>query len=191
MKHLGTQYLETDRLILRRFVMADANAMFANWASDPEVTKYLMWPTHSSPAVSEHVLREWVANYSQENYYQWAIVLKENGADPIGDISVVHLDDQTRMAHVGYCIGRKWWHQGITSEAMQCVIDFLFDRVGMQRVESRHDPRNPHSGGVMKKCGMAYEGTLRQSDWNNQGICDACYYAILASDRGCKNSSLY
>ena len=53
----------------------------------------------------------------------------------------------------------------------------------MNRIESRHDPRNPNSGRVMKKCGMIYEGTLRQSDRNNQGICDASYYAILASDR--------
>ena len=69
------------------------------------------------------------------------------------------------------------------SEALGAVIDFLFDEVGVNRVESRHDPRNPNSGAVMKKCGMKFEGTLRQSDRNNQGICDACYYAILADER--------
>ena len=71
----------------------------------------------------------------------------------------------------------------MTTEALQCVIDFLFNEVGMQRIESRHDPRNENSGVVMKKCGMQYEGTLRRADWNNQGICDASYYAILAEDR--------
>ncbi len=50
-------------------------------------------------------------------------------------------------------------------------------------IEARHDPRNSYSGQVMKKCGMKYEGTLRGADWNNQGICDACYYALLASER--------
>ena len=62
-------------------------------------------------------------------------------------------------------------------------MDFLFDKVGIQRVESRHDPKNPNSGAVMRKCGMKYEGTLRKADWNNQGICDACYYSLLASER--------
>ena len=42
---------------------------------------------------------------------------------------------------------------------------------------------NPHSGGVMKKCGMRYEGTARAADRNNQGICDASYYALLAEER--------
>ena len=87
------------------------------------------------------------------------------------------------MVHIGYCIGRTWWHQGITSEALQAVMDFLFDLVNVNRIESRHDPRNPNSGKVMKKCGMRYEGTLRSSDWNNQGVCDACYYALLKSER--------
>ena len=40
-----------------------------------------------------------------------------------------------------------------------------------------------YAGKVMMKCGMKYEGTLRSSDWNNQGICDACYYALLKSER--------
>ena len=69
------------------------------------------------------------------------------------------------------------------SEALKAVTDFMFDTVEVNRVESRHDPRNPNSGKVMQKCGMKYEGTLRSADRNNQGICDACYYALLRSER--------
>ena len=46
MKHCGTLTLETDRLILRRYQAEDYKAMYKNWASDSQVTKYLMWPTH-------------------------------------------------------------------------------------------------------------------------------------------------
>ena len=69
------------------------------------------------------------------------------------------------------------------TEALQAVMDFLFEEVGVNRIESRHDPRNPGSGKVMDKCGMQYEGLLRQSDWNNQGICDAVWYGLLRSER--------
>ena len=48
MNHIGTIRLETDRLILRRFTMDDAEGMLNNWASDDEVTKYLTWPTHQN-----------------------------------------------------------------------------------------------------------------------------------------------
>lgn len=48
MTHKGTVMLETERLILRRFVAEDAEAMFRNWVNDPEVTRYLTWQPHGS-----------------------------------------------------------------------------------------------------------------------------------------------
>ena len=183
MKHCGTRQIESERLILRRFRLEDASAMYENWASDPEVTKFLTWPTHASPQISGQLLQSWIPCYEDPRYYQWAIVLKENGDLPIGSISVVKMDEEIAMMHVGYCIGRNWWRRGITSEAMAAVLDFLFDEVGAERVEARHDPCNPNSGAVMRKCGMKYEGTLRSADRNNQGICDVCYYSMLKSER--------
>lgn len=180
MNHLGTVTLETQRLLLRRFSVDDAQAMYVNWASDPEVTRYLTWPTHQSTMDSKGILEDWVSHYREADYYQWAIVPKDNDNQPIGSIAVVAHDNQVEKATVGYCIGRSWWHQGITSEALKAVIDYLLVEVGMRRVDAYHDPRNPHSGNVMKKCGMAYEGTLRASDRNNQGVCDACWYSILS-----------
>lgn len=183
MKNSGTQRIETDRLILRRYVIEDADAMYKNWASDSEVTKFLTWQPHSSVDVSRSIIENWLKEYSDKKYYQWAIVLKANGNEPIGDISVGQMNEDISMVHIGYCLGRAWWRRGIMSEALKAVMDFMFDTVEVNRVESRHDPMNPNSGKVMQKCGMKYEGTLRSADRNNQGICDACYYALLRSER--------
>lgn len=180
MEHRGTQMIQTKRLILRRFCLEDAQTMFEHWANDDEVTKYMTWPTHRNVETSRMVLQGWVEGYGQMNFYQWAIELD---GQVVGSISVTEQNDDIGMAEVGYCIGRPWWHRGITSEALQAVIGFLFDEVGYQRIQARHDPRNPHSGAVMRKCGMTYEGTYRQGDRNNQGICDASVYAVLASER--------
>ncbi len=182
MKHCGTQRLETERLILRRFVIEDADAMYKNWASDDEVTKYLTWPTHPNIDVSKFVMDDWVNSYSDEKNYHWAIVLKENGDEPIGSIGAVHMNEEISMVHIGYCIGRTWWHQGITYEAMKAVMDFFYKEVRVNRIESQYDPRNANSGKVMEKCGMKCEGIMRSSNRNNQGICDACYYALLKSE---------
>lgn len=181
MKHLGTKRLETTRLILRRFQMEDAQAIYQNWACDEDVTKFLTWPPHNTIDVTKMVLNDWIPQYKNEDYYQWAIVLKET-QEPIGSISVVKQNDAIHMVHIGYCIGKKWWHQGITSEALSCLIKFFFKEVGVNRIESCHDIHNPNSGNVMKKCGMKLEGTHYQADRNNQGLCDICLYAILAQD---------
>ena len=181
MKHLGTEILETTRLQLRPFESSDAKAMFENWASDPEVTKYLSWPTHETLGISEAVTQDWISHYPEENFYQWAIVPKNLG-QPIGSIAAVRVDDRLEKVEIGYCIGKHWWHQGITSEALQAVIVFFLKEVGVNRVEACYDSRNPHSGRVMEKCGMRYEGMQRQAGRNNQGLCDMCWYGILAQD---------
>lgn len=180
--HKGTVTLETPRLILRRFTLEDAPAMYRNWACDPEVTRYLTWPTHDHVDTSRRVIESWVSEYSRDSYYHWAIVLKTLD-QPIGSLIAISGDDRIAMAHIGYCIGRPWWHQGIMTEALTAVMDYLFDQVGMNRVESCHDVNNPHSGAVMRKCGMQYEGTFRQAKWTNQGLSTTAHYAALRQDR--------
>jgi len=181
--HKGTQPIETARLILHRCVMEDAEPMFRNWASDPEVTKYMTWPTYEKVDTAYQIMELWCNEYEKSNFYQWMVVLKEIG-EPIGSISVVRQNESVEEAEIGYCIGRRWWHCGIMSEALNAVIDYLFVEVGLNRVVARHDTNNPNSGGVMRKCGMKYEGTSRASGRNNQGICDMVHYAITRNDRG-------
>lgn len=181
MKHKGTITIETERLILRRFVTGDTAAAFRNWTSDEKVTEFLRWPAHTDIDVTERVVGEWILEYEKPDFYQWAIVLKKQN-EPIGTISVVGMDERTEKVHIGYCIGSKWWHLGYTSEALSAIIPFFFQEVEAKRLESQHDPENPNSGRVMKKCGLLYEGTLRKSDWSNKGIVDACVYGMLASD---------
>ena len=180
--HKGTVTLETPRLILRRAEISDAEPMFRNWASDREVTKFLTWPAYEQVQTAHERLDCWIKNYDDPEFYQWMIVPKELG-QPIGSISVVHHRNDIAEAEIGYCIGKKWWHKGIMTESLAAVMDYLFDEVGMNRIEAKHDVRNPHSGAVMRKCGMVFEGIARQGDRNNQGICDTATYGILRSDR--------
>ena len=181
MTHKGTKTIKTPRLLLRPFTMEDAGAMFRNWEGDPEVTEFLRWQAAESIDTTYRVLGEWVDSYKDPAFYQWAIVPHDLG-EPIGTISVVDRNDTVKMVHIGYCIGKKWWHSGCTSEAFSAIIPFLFEEVGVNRIESQHDPHNPHSGNVMKKCGLTFEGTLRQADYSNKGIVDACMYSLLASE---------
>jgi len=70
------------------------------------------------------------------------------------------------MPFICLIIGRNWWDKGHVSEALAALIHFFFEEVGVNCVQSRHDPQNPNSGKVLAKCGMKHEGTLRQSDIN-------------------------
>ena len=69
MKHLGTKTIETRRLVLRRFTLSDAEPMYRNWASDPEVTRYLLWPAHESEEETKGILKGWIAAYDKTEKY--------------------------------------------------------------------------------------------------------------------------
>ena len=181
MEHKGTKIIETEHLILRPFRAEDAEPMFRNWASDPEVSKFLTWPTHESVEVSKWVVGSWCEKNNDPKNYQWAIEFKSI-CEPIGSISAVKVNDETQSATIGYCIGRSYWGQGITAEALRAIIKFFFEEVGINCVNACHDSRNPNSGKVMKKCGMTYEGTWRAGGVNNQGICDKVWYSILREE---------
>lgn len=182
MKHLGTVTLETERLVLRKTLGSDYEPMFRNWANDERVTRFLTWaPYESAEQLKETYHRYLLDNQNRLDFYAWKIVLKESG-EPIGAIDVVNFKEDIEEAEIGYCLGVSWWHKGIMTEAFKRVIRFLFEEVGVNRITATHDPRNPHSGDVMRKCGLRYEGTSRQAGRNMQGICDVSRYAILKED---------
>ncbi len=182
MNPVGTKRIETHRLILRPFRVEDAPAMFRNWASDPAVTEFLTWPPHASEDDTAALLTRWVKETAENPFYfQWAIELKTIG-EPIGSISVVHVNEAVESAEIGWCIGKQWWGRGIMPEAGAAIFAFLFDEVGLNRVAARHDVRNPKSGRVMQKLGMTHEGVLRQAGRCNAGLVDEAVYSILRSE---------
>ena len=178
MNHVGAVRMETERLILRPFVSSDAQPMFDNWASDPEVTKFLTWPTHTDVDVTRRVIDLWVkVGECDPSSYNWCIALRDSD-EPIGSIAVVSQDEFTSTLEIGYCLSRRFWGQGLVPEAARAVLDFLLNVVGASAVTAKHDLNNPNSGRVMQKCGMQLLEIRRGAEHNNQGVCDVAVYCI-------------
>lgn len=174
--------LETPRLLLRRFCEDDAQAVFDNWASDGEVTKYLRWNSHTDVGETAERVRLWVADYTAKvDYYYWAIVPRGEKC-PVGGISIGSINRHDETAETGYCLGRAFWGRGYMTEALRAVLRFAFEQAGLNRVEAAHSVRNPASGRVMQKAGMRHEGTLRQGYRSTLGFEDCELYAIVKND---------
>ncbi len=183
MIHKGTQEIETKRLVLRRFLVDDAEAMFNNWASDEEVTKYLTWPTHKDIDNTKKTIAYWVEQYKKDNFYNWCIALKETG-EIIGSIGSTVVQEEMECIPLGYCMSKRYWNNGIMTEALDAVIKFFFGEVKANRIEACHHLENIASGKVMQKCGLGYEGIKRHGAKDNSGnYCDVAVYSILAKDR--------
>lgn len=153
MRHVGTQRIDTPRLLLRRHESGDAAAIFANWASDPIAARFWSWAPHESIETTRAILAQWLRAYDSLSYYHWAIVLKES-MQPIGYIYLDSFDDAADSAAVHFLISRAFWHHGIATETCRAVIDFAFQTVGMKAIHSHHHADNPAAGCVLRKCGF-------------------------------------
>lgn len=187
MKHLSTQPLHTKRLHLRRFTLNDVQAMFDNWASDEQVSRYVTWEKHPSPEATRKVVEEWVNQYDGEDCYNWIV---EYEGVPVGNIHAYQMYPQYESAEVGYCFGSRWWGKGIASEALEAATAFLFGEAELHRIALCHAKENPASGRVMQKCGYRLEGIFRESrKLHNDAYTDVLYYAMLRGEwesRRCK-----
>ena len=178
MNHLGSLVIETEHLYMRPFVLEDAPAMFENWASDPETLNYVTWDAHTSSERTRESIKRWIEQYLKPDTYKWAICLKTSPDQVIGDISVVSQDQESQSCELGYILGKKFWGQGLMTEVLTAVLNFLLNEVGFKEIKATYVSLNPDSGKVMEKAGMQYVETIPHAI-RRKGYCgDKIIYSI-------------
>lgn len=173
-------FLETERLVLRAFTLADAKRVqeLAGVFEVADTTGQMPHPYLDGMA------EDWIMGQAEEfregSAITFAITQKKNG-EVIGAIGLT-LNAHHKRAEMGYWLGVPYWNCGYTTEAARAVLRYAFQQLGLVRVYASHFARNPASGRVMQKAGMRYEGTLRQHfiRWTEPE--DMVYYGILKEE---------
>jgi [ribosomal protein S5]-alanine N-acetyltransferase len=172
--------LETDRLVLRKMTLDDAEAIFA-YASEHEVSRYTLWETHRSIEDSRAFLELVIQKYESGGEPDWGIVYKGDHRF-VGACGLVDWEAEHARAEVGFVLSREYWGRGLMPEAVRAMFSFGFERMNLNRVEARCIVENAASARVMEKAGMAYEGTLRQREYIKGAYRDIKLYAILKEE---------
>lgn len=168
--HKGTEKIQTERLILRRFTIDDCDDMFI-WAGNPDVTKYLSYHSHRTIDDSKDIISFWISKYKDASTYNWAIEYEGN---VIGNIEVV--EQKEYECGLGWQIDKPYWNRGIMTEAASAVLEYLFG-IGYKYISSAHDAKNIGSGRVMQKIGMTKYQTIPNFIFDKDGrvIEKVCY----------------
>jgi len=155
-----TKPLETGRLILKPLRKEFAEEAFAAYTTDPDVARYVRWNPHTSIEDTITWLTEVEKKLESPDQFDWGIFLKDSG-ELVGSIGSGKVtDDQGVERHeLGYCLGKRFWGQGIASEALSRIFLYLKDDVGVRHFFCCHDVSNPASGAVMRKIGFEECGT--------------------------------
>ena len=171
----------TKRLLLRDLKEADWQAIH-QYASDPEVVRYMGWGPNTQEETAGFIRRALAGQIEQpRRNYTLAIVLRKEDK-LIGGCSINVSNPDNREGWVGYCLNRRFWGKGYATEAAKALVDFGFDKLSLHRIFATCDPANTASAHVMEKVGMKREGRIREHMWTKGRWRDSLLYAILEQE---------
>lgn len=155
--------LETKRLILRPWSEEDAETLY-RYAKDPEVGPAAGWPPHTSVEESKHIIGTVL---SDEGTY--AVVLKET-MEPVGSAGLKFGEKSSLAigedeAEVGYWIAKDYWGRGLIPEAVEELLRYGFEELGLKRIWCGVFEGNQKSARVQEKCGFRYHHTEKDKSW--------------------------
>lgn len=172
--------LDSARLVLRRFADGDALA-FAAYRNDPEVARYQSWTGCSAAEAAAFVHEQHSQELVPGEWLQIAVTLRQTDA-LIGDCALKIHESDPRQATIGFTFARQFQQRGFATEAVSCLLDYLFRRRRLHRVIADTDALNSPASRLMERIGMRREGHLRRSLWFKGGWADEYLYAILADE---------
>ncbi|MDE6592102.1 MAG: GNAT family N-acetyltransferase [Oscillospiraceae bacterium] len=181
LQHAGTQTIETERLILRRFSYSDTENVFKNWAGDEKVQSMYSEPIYPTCEAVRGLLEKYINSYEKDDYYRWAVAL--GGTDEcIGQIAYFLVDSKNHFAEIEYCIGSEFQRKGYATEAARAVIKYGFESINLHKVQICTKTINAPSKRVIEKCGLTYEGTLRDYFYMDGRYVGRLYFSILREE---------
>ena len=167
--------------MLRALTPEDAGAIFA-YASNPEVSRYVLWEPHRSLEDAQAFLELTTSRYESGDAPDWGMIYKGDGR-LVGTCGFVEWEREHARAEVGYVLARAYWGRGLATEALGAMISFGFGRrMDLNRIEARCIAENIASARVMQKAGMRHEGTMRQREFIKGAYRDMKLYAILKGE---------
>ncbi len=169
--------LETDRLILRRITMEDAED-FLRLRSDAEAMKYIDKPLIESMAEIRELIKKIDDGIWQNETIGWGITLKDKSG-LIGTISYHVIYREHYRAEIGYMLAPAHWNKGLITEAIAKVLDYGFNQMNLHSIEAKVNPSNNVSMKVLEKFGFVKEAYFKESYFFNAKFLDTAVYSLL------------
>ena len=151
--------LFTPRLRLRKPELEDAGAIFAAYATDPEVVRFLSWRIHRHVEDTSGFLQQCLEAWSDGTSFAYVVELLDEPASPNG---MIDLRPRGRRVEFGYVLARGRWGHGYMTEALTFLVNWALAQPDLWRASAICDADNTASAMVMQKAGMAFEGVLRR-----------------------------
>jgi [ribosomal protein S5]-alanine N-acetyltransferase len=175
----GLPVLCGKQVVLRELRQSDAASLFALLTAQ-EVARFISPPPTTVEGFERFIA--WTIRQRIAGTYACFAVTHRGSDTAIGIFQVRQLDADFRAAEWGFAIGSRFWGTGVFQEGAGLMMQFVFDTVGVHRLEARAAALNGRGNGALQKIGAVQEAILRKSFQCNGEYIDQLLYAILDED---------
>ena len=153
-------FLVGNKVYLRPLEEADIGTEYLAWLNDFEVTRYLDVGKFPS---TQATVRKYLERFQDSTTDIILAVVDRETDQHIGNVTVNEIHWINRTAHVGILIGQKeFWGKGYTLEALSLILEYVFQQLGLRKINAGAVIDNSASIITLKKLGFKVEGTLRK-----------------------------
>ncbi|MEC0125591.1 GNAT family N-acetyltransferase [Paenibacillus pabuli] len=174
--------LKSDEWILKRIEDQHVNEVFEIYDNDNVFEYCGIIPKHNKDTVKK-MIGHFERDYNKRSRVKWGIFANCEPDRLLGIMEAVDFNLKVNMVTIGYFLAESQWGKGIATRAVGMLLEFLFTKVNVNRIQAEVMPANELSKKVLLKNGFIHEGTLRQATlWSGKGIVDLEMYSILRED---------
>jgi RimJ/RimL family protein N-acetyltransferase len=167
------------RVSLRQLRPTDAPSLFALLTTE-EVARFISPPPSTVEGFERFIA--WTHRQRAAGTYACFAVTLAGDDTAIGIFQVRETEPNFGTAEWGFALGSAFWGTGVFSEGADLVLEFVFETLGVHRLEARAAMKNGRGNGALRKIGAVHEGLLRKSFLRNGEYLDQALYAIIAED---------
>lgn len=175
-------HLETERCILSSISEKDKNDIFKIYG-DTEIMKYMQRNPIERIDEALELINFWNKLRNENKGIRWGVFLKAAPNILAGTITLQFWRKSAKSIELGADLHKEYWNKGYTTEFTKAAIDYAFNKLDINRVELRCNPKNIASNRIAEKFGFTFEGTLREYIFiEGKGFDDESVFSLLKQE---------
>ncbi|MFA9464141.1 MAG: GNAT family N-acetyltransferase [Velocimicrobium sp.] len=175
-------HITTDEITLRKIVPSDIDSLFEIYSNEK---LFLHSPTmlKKNKETVANMIGHFERDFSKKKCIFLGITLNDNTNFIVGVAELFDYDNKVNMITIGYRLNDHFWGNGVVTKTVKAITDYLFNDIGINRIQAFVMPQNVKSINVLKRNNFIEEGVIRQGNiWKGQGVVDLTLFSLLKSE---------
>lgn len=179
---LNFPFIQTDEITLRKIEKTDLDGLYSIYNNE-NLFKYRPGTVKNNKSTVENMISHFERDFGKKKIIYLGICSNEDTKRIIGVAEIFDFDEKVNMVTIGYTLNEDYWGQGFATKTVEALLDYLFNTIGINRIQAFVMPINIKSKNVLERNRFIKEGTIRQGAiWKGKGIVDLDLYSVLKSD---------